>query len=141
MKALSCLILVILLFSGCARLTVHQEDTDSWKNIPVEALDMHPIFLTMPVVKTVTNSGVEIRDYVNKANISNCVKLGGAQSNNMQYVRFQSFQNCSSQVIGCDNIFYIKDGKVLEYTPTGRCYTNESVRPQAGYDRFNQLTK
>lgn len=129
--------LTIILFTGCARLSVHKEDLDSWKGVPVEALDMHPLFLAMPVVKTVTNGGVEIRDYVNKTNTSNCIKFGGF-NNATQYGNFQSFQNCSSQVVGCDNIFYVKSGKVLEYSPTGRCFTNESVRPQNGWDRFTE---
>jgi hypothetical protein len=36
----------------------------------------------------------------------------------------------------CNNIFYIKDGKVVEYAPTGNCYTDETVRPQARYLQF-----
>ena len=47
-----------------------------------------------------------------------------------------AFSNCTSGWVGCNNIFYIKDGKVIEYAPTGRCYTNETVQPQERYKRL-----
>jgi hypothetical protein len=48
------------------------------------------------------------------------------------------FQNCVSGEVGCDNIFYIKDGKVLEYVPVGNCYTEEFVQPE---ERYKSLIK
>jgi hypothetical protein len=37
----------------------------------------------------------------------------------------------------CNNLFYIKDGRVLRYTPVGsggaRCFTDERMRP--GFQR------
>jgi hypothetical protein len=32
--------------------------------VSVEALGAHPVFLTMPVYRTQTESGIEIRNYV-----------------------------------------------------------------------------
>jgi hypothetical protein len=101
------------------------------------------------MVKTVTESGVEIRNYVNKIGISSCAKNAfGAKSGNvfgmgntaqiMSYESFNSFQNCSSQMVGCNNIFYIGNAKVLEYKPVGKCYTDETVRPERGWERFTK---
>ena len=140
MKTYSVLIGIVLL-SGCAMLkTVRQSDLDAWKGMPVEALDMHSLFSTVPMFKTVTDSGVEIRDYANKRNIGGCVANGygtnTANTSTMSYSNFNAFKTCSSQMVGCDNLFYIKDGKILEYKPVGRCYTDESVRPEQGWDRF-----
>lgn len=41
-----------LILIGCA--TVHQEDLDAWVGVPVAALDMHSIFLTFPMARTLT---------------------------------------------------------------------------------------
>ena len=134
MKNTMLLCFVVVLFSGCAIfLQVRQSDLEAWKGVPVEALDTHSFFLTVPMVKTVTESGVEIRDYVNKGGVSRCSQFG-----TLSYGNFNSFQNCSAQIAGCDNIFYIRDGKVLEYKPVGQCYTDNTVRPEPGWDRFTR---
>lgn len=119
--------------SGCA--TVRQSDLDSWIGMPVEALDTHSLFLTMPMVRTLTESGIEIRNYVNGRNVSSCFGTAGAVMNG-GYVSANAFTTCSSGQIVCNNIFYIKESKVQEYVPTGRCFTNERVRPQARYRRL-----
>ena len=36
----------------------------------------------------------------------------------------------------CNNIFYIKEGVIIEYAPTGRCYTDETVQPEPRYLRL-----
>jgi hypothetical protein len=132
------LILLALILVGCK--TVRPVDIDAWKNVPVEALDTHSLFITIPVVKTITDSGIEIRDYVNKVNVGRCFgNLYGTKNNANPYVSYQNynaFQTCSSEMRGCDNIFYIRDKKVIEYKPVGDCYTDDSVRPEVGWERF-----
>ena len=54
-----------------------------------------------------------------------------SMENRGKYVNANAFTTCSSNRIVCNNIFYIRDGIVLEYAPTGRCYTDETVRPQS----------
>ena len=125
------LITLALFIHGCAGKVVRQEDLDSWVGVSVEELDTHSKFLTLPVAKTITDSGVEVRVYSNKINISSCFEFGNidgkAYSNN---ANFNAFQDCSSQIVGCDNIFYIKDKKVVEYKPVGQCYTDETTQPE-----------
>ena len=125
------LITLALFIHGCAGKVVRQEDLDSWVGVSVEELDTHSLFLTLPVAKTITDSGVEIRVYPNKINISSCFDTGKidgkAYSND---ANFNAFQNCSSRIVGCDNIFYIKDKKVVEYKPVGQCYTDETTQPE-----------
>ena len=125
------LITLTLFIYGCAGMTVRQEDLDSWVGVSVEELDTHSFFLTVPVSKTITDSGVEIRVYSNKQNISSCFDTGNidgkAYSND---ANFTAIQNCSSQLVGCDNIFYIKDKKVIEYKPVGRCMTDATLQPE-----------
>lgn len=132
-------IFAIVLCSGCA--TVHQSDLDAWVNVPVVALDTHSFFVTLPMVKTITDTGVEIRVYSNKVGISTCGGSGFKTTNSpissaMSYANFTAFQTCSSRLAGCDGVFYIKDGRVIEAKPVGRCYTNEATRPERGYERF-----
>ena len=150
---------VVLALAGCASPpVVRQEDLSAWVGIPVVALDTHSIFITFPVIRTVADGGLEIRNYVNKQGISQCFSntntFGSSntraqanqragttsayslQANTISSTSFSTFQNCSNQIVGCDNIFYIKYGKVLEYRPTGKCYTNGTVQPQPGWERF-----
>lgn len=121
---------------GCATVrTIRQQDLDAWVGMPVEALDTHSFFITVPMYRTVTDSGIEIRNYANGRDIANCFGIAGA-SKSSNFVTANAFTNCSSGRIVCNNIFYIKDGKVIEYVPTGRCYTDETVQPQARYMRL-----
>lgn len=126
-------VLVVSLLAGCA--TVRQQDLDAWVGIPVEALDTHSFFITVPMFRTRTDSGIEIRNYANGRDVAQC--FGNASANRIgNFVNANVFTTCSSGRIVCNNIFYIKNGKVIEYAPTGRCYTNETVQPQARYLRL-----
>lgn len=123
MKSLLLMSLSLFVF-GCA--TVRQQDLDKWQNAPVEALDFHKLFMTMPVTKTVSN-GVEIRNYSNSRSVNNCTTSSTGSFLNT---------NCSGGNITCNNIFYIKSGRVLKYEPVGKCYTNETVWPNNDYKQF-----
>jgi len=141
MKKLIYLFGLVMLVSGCAIVrTVRQGDLDAWVGMPVEALDTHSLFITVPMVRTITPSGIEIRNYANGVNMTSCAGNAGANSAN-NFVSMAAFTNCSSGWVGCNNLFYIKDGKVIEYVPTGRCYTDETVRPQPRYLRLKNQVK
>jgi len=130
------LILTAMIFlSSCASLAVRKQDLDAWIGVPVEALDTHSLFLTVPMVRTKTDSGIEIRNYANGRNMSSCSGSGSTYVSG-KWVQGNAFSNCSSGWQGCNNIFYIRDGKVIEYAPTGQCYTDDSVQPQERYKRL-----
>jgi hypothetical protein len=118
-----------LLIAGCVR----QEDLVAWEGAPVSALDTHPVFLTMTMVKTVTADGTEIRNYVNGRNIGSCSGGGSVYGGSVNMATYQEFTSCTSRFAACNNIFYIKDGRVIRYTPIGsggmRCYTNQTLQP------------
>jgi hypothetical protein len=64
------------------------------------------------------------------------VMLGGGSVFNggaVDMATYNSFSNCMQNFAACNNIFYIKDGYVQQYTAIGiggvRCYTNEALRP------------
>lgn len=129
------LLLSAALLAGCA--TVRQADLDAWVGMPVEALDTHSLFLTIPMIRTTTDSGIEIRNYANGANFANCTSYGSAgTSRSGRTVSGSQFTQCSSERVVCNNLFYIKNGRVVEYKPSGSCYTNDSVRPEARYLRL-----
>lgn len=117
--------------------TVRQEDLRAWEGVPVEALDTHSLFITIPMVRTKTDSGIEIRNYVNSQGGASCFSSGQGRVNG-RYVSSSAFTQCSDDTVVCNNIFYIKDGKVIEYAPRGMCRTNDSVRPQERYYRLKQ---
>lgn len=123
--------LITGLISGCA--TVRQQDLDAWAGAPVEALDAHPLFLTMPMYRTQTDNGVETRNYVNGEDVEQCFTSAGARRGDRKYVSHSAFTTCSESRVVCNNLFYIQGGKVIRYVPTGACYTNDSVRPNIGY--------
>lgn len=123
--------LIAGLISGCA--TVRQQDLDAWAGAPVEALDAHPLFLTMPMYRTQTDNGVETRNYVNGEDVEQCFTSAGARRGDRKYVSHSAFTTCSESRVVCNNLFYIQGGKVIRYVPTGACYTNDSVRPNIGY--------
>jgi len=125
--------IIAVVLVACA--TVRQQDLDTWVGMPVEALDTHSLFLTVPMVRTKTESGIEIRNYANGRNFGSCSGFGSANAAG-SWVNANAFSTCSSGWVGCNNIFYIKDGKVIEYAPTGRCFTDERVQPQARYQRL-----
>lgn len=135
MPLLKVIVIVSLVAFITACATVRQQDLDAWVGMPVEALDTHSIFITMPMYRTVTGSGIEIRNYTNGKNVANCFGTAGA-SRTGAFVNANAFTTCSSGRIVCNNIFYIKNEKVLEYAPTGRCFTDKRAQPQARYLRL-----
>lgn len=132
MKKTMILAAVAVALAGCSGMLVRQSDLDSWPGIPVEALDTHSLFITIPMYRTMTESGIEIRNYANGSESESCYSSGSG-SKNGKYLSASTFTNCSSNRVVCNNIFYIKNGKVFEYAPTGQCYTDETVRPQKRY--------
>jgi len=123
----------MLLLTGCA--TVRQQDLDAWVGMPTEALETHSFFVTVPLYKTRTESGIEIWNYANGSDVASC--FGNAYaSGSSRYVNVNSFSTCSSNRVTCNNLFYIKDKVVLEYKPSGSCYTNSTVQPEGRYRKL-----
>lgn len=122
--------ILVVFIGACA--TVRKEDLDAWVGVPVEALDTHSFFITIPMVRTRTESGIEIRNYANGHDVARC--FGNARANSAgNFVTANAFSTCSSDRVVCNNIFYIKDGKVVEYAPTGQCATAAFLQPEARY--------
>jgi hypothetical protein len=121
-----------LLVAACAGPTVRQQDLDAWVGMPVEALDTQALFVTIPMIRTEAEGGVEIRNYASGRGFPSCAGSAGTAARG-SYVSAEAFANCTGGWDGCSNLFYLSDGKVREYAPTGRCATNESVLPKARY--------
>jgi len=70
---------------------------------------------------------------VNGANIGQCSGLGNVWGTSIDFAAYTQFAGCMQRFAACNNIFYIKDGKVVRYTPIGtggmRCYTTEQLQP------------
>jgi len=126
-------VLFFFLISSCSSILINQEVVQSWTNIPVSELDTHSWFLTVPMIKTITDDGLEIRNYRNGQTFSQCTGSGGGSgtvTGNTVNVSTSTFQNCLSGEVACNNMFYIKDNIVLEYTLVGNCRTANYLKPE-----------
>jgi hypothetical protein len=121
--------LTLMILSGCLR-GVREEDLNAWVGKPVSLLDSHPLFMTVPLETRFTSDGVEVRNYRNSRSVSSCA---GQSTLNSYSSSINSYANCYQNDVVCNNIFYIKNNKVLRYEPTGRCYTDTSVQPRQMY--------
>ena len=138
-------LLSLVALVGCATQplpTVRQQDLDAWIGQPVSALELHPFFITVPVVKTKTSDGTEIWNYVNGRDIGSCSGGGSVFSGTVNSGRYNQFTNCVSRIAACNNIFYIKENVVLRYSAVGsgglRCRTMKELQPQfIGSGNFN----
>ena len=125
---------LVFLLTSCAVPGVRQVDLDAWVGQPLVALETHPVFHTMPVVRTVASDGTQIWNYVNGSDVDSCTSGGKIHSNTISYASYSDFTQCTQRLAACNNIFYIKDGVVQRYSPIGTggvaCYTDESAQPQ-----------
>jgi len=117
MRALLPLLPLLALLGGC--LHVRQEDLDTWKGIPVDVLEHHPLFASMPLEKRKLPKGGELWTF------ANC-KWTATSVMQVQAGYFVSVSKAC-----CNNQFLISPaGTVDEYRVIGDdCYTDESVRP------------
>ncbi len=127
------ILLGIAWLAGCAAPPVaHHEEVDVWVGTPIATLDAQPFFSTLPMVRTITPAGIEIRDYVDKRYVAGCLPLAGANTKvfTMNSGTYRAFRACSENMIGCDNVFYIDKGVVTQFAPSGQCKASEAARPQ-----------
>jgi hypothetical protein len=135
-KKIITLSFVLVSLLGCTTVhkSVRQVDLDAWVGQPVSALETHPFFITIPVVKTTASDGTEIWNYVNGTNLGHCSSGGNIWGKQLNYTSYSQFASCVQRFAACNNIFYIREGKVQRYTPVGTggvyCYTTEQLQPQ-----------
>lgn len=122
MRRLFLCLSVLMIVGGCM---VRQQDLDAWAGQPVQLLDTHPFFITVPMYKTIAADGTEIRNYRNGRTVESCTVN--------PYNPYVLTASCFQNDVVCNNIFYIKSGKVLRYAPTGRCYTAAFLQPKKMY--------
>jgi hypothetical protein len=116
--------------AGCG---VRHEDQAAWVGVPVAELEKHPVFITMRLVRSRTTDGTEILNYVNGTISTNCAGIGALDSGFINFSIYQQFVSCQSRQRACNNIFYVRDGRVTSYVPVGsggaRCYTSDELKP------------
>ncbi|HLK83127.1 MAG TPA: hypothetical protein VKT99_16760 [Xanthobacteraceae bacterium] len=121
------------LVCSCATRHVRDEDLQAWVGHPVVELERHPVFATLPLVRTQTSDGAEIRNYLNARTAISCSGGGAVFGGVISSTSYNTFTNCMQQVPACNNLFYVKNGIVVQYTPIGtggaHCYTDEKLRP------------
>ncbi len=117
--------------TGCA--TVRQEDLQAWEGQPVAALESHPIFVTLPVVRSTTSDGVEIRHYINGREVASCSGGGAVFAGSVSTATYNQFTSCVRGFAACNAIFQIRNGRIESVSAVGtggmRCYSDETMRP------------
>ncbi|MGL4324585.1 MAG: hypothetical protein ACRCTD_11165, partial [Beijerinckiaceae bacterium] len=70
---------------------------------------------------------------VNGRNVSSCSTDGAAFRGVVDFATYTSFTSCTASFAACNNVFHVKNGTVVSYTPIGtggsRCFTDERTRP------------
>ena len=84
MRPLKITLSCLLAFAVAACAMVRQQDLDAWVGAPVEALDTHSFFITVPMVRTRTDSGIEIRNF--RQHHIECRALGGIITDGVEVV-------------------------------------------------------
>ena len=120
-----------MIMMGCSSIFIDENIVSDWKNVSVNELDTHSFFITIPMIKTITDGGIEIRNYRNGRTFSQCSASGNV--NGSSYLTYNAFASCSQNEVVCNNLFYIKDGVVIDYRLVGRCITAEFLRPEYRY--------
>ena len=54
-----------MIMMGCSSIFIDENIVSDWKNVSVNELDTHSFFITIPMIKTITDGGIEIRNYRN----------------------------------------------------------------------------
>jgi len=112
---------------------VREEDQAAWRGRPVSDLQLHPVFATMKLIRTSADDGTELWNFVNARQVATCSADGMLISGYLSTSQYSQFTSCMSSQAACNNIFYVKAGRVLDYVPTGsgggRCYTDDRTRP------------
>lgn len=104
---------------ACHRGSVHQEDLDSWRDAPVEALETHPVFAALPLDKRPLSDGSELWTFRDCS-----TRPSSVVTNQYGTVVLPGRTRC------CSNEFLTRDGVVEEYRAVGHCQTGEYVRPR-----------
>lgn len=129
---------LLAVLAGCAAgqpgPAVRQQDLDAWVGVPVQALDTHPLFSTMPMFLS-REGAVEVRNYSNSKETEQCFVEERPRHGGSGNAGRDEFANCTTNWVVCNNIFYIENGRVLRYAPAGNCFTDERVWPQRPYRR------
>jgi hypothetical protein len=84
----------------------------------------------MSMTRRIADSGLEIRNYANGSSITSCFNSGTAKASGNK-ANYAGNTFCGTNENVCNNIFYIKDGRVIEYAPTGSCFTDERAQPSS----------
>jgi hypothetical protein len=88
---------------------------------------------------TMTADGTEIRNYVNEAAVGSCGGGGFVFSGGfVNSATYSQFSSCVARFAAC-NIFYIKSGGVLRYTPIGT--GGATATPTRPRDRISQAPR
>jgi hypothetical protein len=114
---------------------VNQGDLTTWNGQPLSTLDRHPAFMALPVVRTMTQDGIEIRNYIDSRTLVQCSEGGAIFGKVLDTAAYNRFSSCLATAGACSNVFYLKDDRVLQYTLVGSggviCSTDPRRRPQA----------
>ena len=123
--------LLAALLVGCA--TVNPADTEAWVGQPTSVLEKQPLFLTMPVIKTQASDGTDIWNYVSGQAATSCNQDGTLFGRRVGWGAYSGFTDCISRFQACNNIFYIRDGRVqrvvVQASGGAQCSTDRRFLP------------
>ena len=124
-------IAVTLGLAACS--SVQEKHLSRWQGQPLAALEQHPTFGSMPVIRTVTPDGTLIWRYVQGFDPLKCAEGNRVVSSDINFKSYERFSICMGQKPACNHIFYVKDKLIKNYALVGtggaRCTSGAKWSP------------
>jgi hypothetical protein len=113
--------------------SVQEKHLNRWEGQPLAALERHPIFGSLPAIRTVTPDGTLIWRYVQGFDPLKCSEGNRVVSSDINFKSYERFSICMDKKSACNHIFYAKDKLVKNYalvaTGGARCTSGSKWNP------------
>ena len=134
MKVVTAIVLMGVL-AGCASSSGRQQDLSVWQGLPVEALDTHSLWTTIPMNQVIKKNHTEIRNYTQSKPFTHCT-AGGSGGAGGRIMANNALQTCTTETFVCEYTFYINHGTIERFESKGDCFTDESLQPEPKYRKL-----
>lgn len=115
--------------------SVQEKHLSHWQGQPLAALEQHPTFGSLPVIRTATPDGTLIWRYVQGFDPLKCAEGNRVVSSDINFKSYERFSICMGQKSACNHVFYVKDKLIKNYAlvATGGASCTSGVKWSPGH--------